>query len=58
MNRLADTVLKDMDQAQKKEDDTIARYVMEKEKKLRRADVKKAKLQAKTKEEIKMELFK
>jgi hypothetical protein len=58
MNRLADTVLKDMDKAQKTEEENIARYVQEKETKLRRADVKKAKLVAKTKEEIKMELHK
>ena len=58
MNRLADNVLKGMDDAQKKEDQAIAKYVYEKEKKLRKADVKKAKLVAKTKEEMKTELFK
>ena len=58
MNRLADTVLKDMDEAQRKEEENIARYVQEKEKKMRRADTKKAKAMAKTREEIKMELHK
>ena len=58
MNRLADTVLKDMDVAQRKEEENIAKYVLEKEKKMRRADAKKAKAMAKTKEEIKMELHK
>ena len=58
MNRLADTVLKDMDAAQRKEEENIAKYVLEKEKKMRRADAKKAKAMAKTKEEIKQELFK
>ena len=53
MNRLADTVLKDMDEAARQEEEQIAKYVLEKEKKMRRADAKKAKAMAKTREEIK-----
>ena len=56
MNRLADTVLKDMDEAARQEEEQIAKYVLEKEKKMRRADAKKAKAMAKTREEIKQEL--
>lgn len=44
---MADGVLKGMDAAAKREEEMIAKYVAEKEKKLRRADEKKAKLVAK-----------
>ena len=42
MNRMADGVLRDMADEQKKEDEMIARYEREKEVKLRKAEEKKA----------------
>lgn len=46
MNRMADGVLKDMDDQQKKEDQMIARYEREREVKLRKAEDEKARKRA------------
>lgn len=43
MNRMADGVLKDMDNMQKKEDEMIVRYEREREQKMRREEEEKAK---------------
>ena len=43
MNRMADGVLKDMDNAQKRDDEIIARYQREREMKMRKEEERKAK---------------
>ena len=58
MNRMADGVLKDMDEAQKREDEMIAKYQREREIKLRKDETKKAKQTAKNKEKMKATLAK
>ena len=47
MNRMADGVLKDMDDAQKLEDQMIARYQREREMKLRKEEERKLKMKQK-----------
>ena len=52
MNRMADGVLKDMDEQQRKEDEMITRYEREREIKMRKAEDEKAKKKAKELQEI------
>jgi len=43
MNRIADGVLKEMDNNQKKEDEIIAKYEIQREQKMRKEEERKAK---------------
>jgi len=43
MNRMADGVLKEMDNNQKKEDEIIAKYEIQREQKMRKEEERKAK---------------
>ena len=58
MNRMADGVLKDMDDQQKKEDEMITRYEREREVKLRKAEDEKARKRANEQIEINAMLHK
>lgn len=58
MNRMADGVLKDMDQAQRREDMIIQKYQRDREMKLRRDEEKKAKQAQRTKDKMKATLAK
>lgn len=53
MNRMADGVLKELDNIQKKEDDMIQKYEKQREMKLRQIEEKKARKAAKDREEMK-----
>ena len=55
---MADGVLKDMDDAQKREDEMIAKYQRDREMKMRKDEDKKARQAAKNKDKMKATLAK
>lgn len=58
MNRMADGVIKDMDDAQKRDDEMIARYQRDRETKLRKEEDKKQRLAKRNQEKMKATLAK
>lgn len=58
MNRMADGVLKDMDQAQRREDQMIQKYQRDREMRLRREEEKKARQAQRNKDKMKATLAK
>lgn len=58
MNRMADGVLKDMDEAQRREEEIIAKYQRDREMKQRRDEEKKARQALRNKEKMKATLAK
>lgn len=58
MNRMADGVLKDMDEAQRREDEIIQKYQRDREMKMRRDEEKKQRQARRNKEKMKATLAK
>ena len=58
MNRMADGVLAEMDELQKKEDQMVAKYQRQRELKLRKEEERKERMARRAKENMKQTLFK